>query len=176
MCFSNFLFLLLTSQIIFQGRVNMRETEHYTAFETSQLLTSRINPSTILQTSQGFNFRCISYHAWLEKTFRFALFSLLENALTPWHDLIISYPMNLPNEFAQNHSSPHKGFFRKKLPLLILQGVWVTMVIVTKVVWLSTKVKNIYFFHYIYELTSSTYPKEPPSVCLLPKTFIKFYV
>ena len=37
------------------------------------------------------------------------------------------------------------------------------MVIVTKVVWLLTKVKNIYFFHFICELTPSTYPKEPPS-------------
>ena len=42
-----------------QLKVSTRETEHDMTFETSQLLTSRINPSIVLQTYQGFICKCI---------------------------------------------------------------------------------------------------------------------
>ena len=42
----------------------MGETEHETIFETSELLTSRINPSIILQTGQSFIFKCVTHNGW----------------------------------------------------------------------------------------------------------------
>ena len=71
------LFLLLTMSKS-QAKVSMSETEHDTTFETSYLLTSRINPIPPAET------------------FGFIVFRLLENAFVKpsifLHNAIISPP------------------------------------------------------------------------------------
>ena len=91
---------------ITQARVNMSVAECETTFETSSLLTSRINP---ISPSLG-------------KTFGFIVFRLLENAFVklslPLHNAIISPPCRAtPHNFAPKSLSPKKSFFwRKVLP------------------------------------------------------------
>ena len=65
------LFLLLTMSKS-QAKVSMSETEHDTTFETSYLLTSRINPIPPAET------------------FGFIVFRLLENVSISLHNAIIS--------------------------------------------------------------------------------------
>ena len=101
----------------------MRETEHYTTFETSLILTSRITTSIILYICQRFIVKCISHR--LGETFRFAVFRLMENAFVKlslhfWHDLIIISPMqNNPSYICPKKFVLHEKLFQKKVPSIL---------------------------------------------------------
>ena len=61
-----------------------------------KLLTSIINTSIIVQTGQGFIFKCISLHDWQKFQNIYIHFRLLKHEFVKlphhWHDLIINPP------------------------------------------------------------------------------------
>ena len=96
----------------------MREPKHDTTSETSQLLTSRISPSTIVYIP-----------TWFVKIFRLTLFSLLENAFIKlpsppgmiW-SLVPHVEHPLPINLPENVFSPWSAFLKNVLPRTLRMG------------------------------------------------------
>ena len=105
----NPLFVVLTFPVT-QVKVNMRETELDSTFETSSPLNSRI--STL-----GFNFKCVSHHGqgkfsdWQYPDYwKMHLWNLAWSDHCPCE----TTPINLP----QKSLFSMQSFFRKKSPIL----------------------------------------------------------